>query len=330
MKTTTASALFLTLISGLLWAEVDAFVEIAPSKDVEPHPTKVRLEEQKNGKLLLTLTRIGDLEAWLVVCEKARGRGATNFRYDINWMTSTARKKGIDSIAPIAFTKEGVASLQLTDDLATRSYIVYGGHFKDGTFYTVDVPAFRKNLVESDEGETKKTNNKPIQNGIEIRATEEVILKIGGTAKITIALENHNKTPIQTLIPPKSSCNACWNCSFEPAIHENMAGHDMLPGSTNDEVATIQPGKTINFTLEMKRNKDGIFMKSDCDEEFGCMISPLEIPKGIKEVKMFYQHKDIGADWWSLADEGGAIKFTENRWIGDLKSSPIVIKLPPA
>ena len=177
-------------------------------------------------------------------------------------------------------------------------------------------------------GETpQEEDDEPIEkNGLEIRGISKGILEVGGTVKATIVLENKNKIPIQTLIPPGSMCNVCWNCTFEPAIHEQMdAFHTTFPGVSHDKVATIQPGKSIEFTIVLKRNDNGIFIKSDCGE-FGCLSAPLKIEKGTKEIKLIYQHKDSGAEWTSGAG-GDVIKFSEKRWTGNIKSAPIVIKL---
>lgn len=133
----------LLLIASPIWAVIDIFVEIAPSDKAKGHHNNVKFEKKQDGKLVLTLTQISDLKAWLVVCEKERGKGARDFRYEVNWSTLIAKKKDIKLVAPVAFGK-GVASLKFTGDRASRSYIVFGGHFDDGTFYTVNLPAFHR------------------------------------------------------------------------------------------------------------------------------------------------------------------------------------------
>jgi len=147
--------------SGSLYAIIDLYVEIAPSKDTKGYHTKIELEKQKDGRLLLTLQHLEDshpgLQAWLVVCTKERGKGSRNFRYEVDWRKSSAKKKDIELVSPVRFGDAGVANLQLTEDLASRSYIVFGGFFDDGTFYTVDIPAFQRNL-------DKKTATRAVKN----------------------------------------------------------------------------------------------------------------------------------------------------------------------
>lgn len=143
---TNCSFVFVLLLAfSPAWAIIDIFVEIAPSDTAKGHHNKVKLEKKQDGKLLLTLTQISDMKAWLVVCEKTRGKGARNFRYEVDWSTLRTKKKDIKLVTPIAFNK-GTASLQFTDDRVARSYIVFGGHDDDGTFYTVNLPAFRRAL----------------------------------------------------------------------------------------------------------------------------------------------------------------------------------------
>ena len=84
------------------------------------------------------------------MCEKERVRGARNFRQEVDWSTSNARENDIELVARLAFAN-GVASLQLTEELCSRSYIVFGGHFDDGTFHTVNLPAFQRAMGTEDE-----------------------------------------------------------------------------------------------------------------------------------------------------------------------------------
>lgn len=157
MKAATIAIIFTLLAaSNPLFAIMDRFEEIEPSNEIEGYHTKLRLKKQGDGKLLLTLPRIETdpvHQAWLVVCKKPRGKGRRNFRYEVYWPESKANKLDIESVFPIKFEKSGKANIQLTDDLASRSYIVFGGHFDDGTFYTVNLPAFRKALDEAPKGE---------------------------------------------------------------------------------------------------------------------------------------------------------------------------------
>lgn len=175
--------------------------------------------------------------------------------------------------------------------------------------------------------ESQAGKDEPVQqDGLEIRTASEGELTAGGTVRITITLENHNEIPIQTLVPPKSMCNVVWNCTFEPAIHEEMGGHTTFPGVTFREVATIRPGKSIEFSFELKRKKRKVFVASECGK-FGCLSAPVRIPKGTKELKLIYQHADSDVKWRS-GFVGDLITFTEKRWVGELKARPIVIKIP--
>lgn len=83
-------------------------------------------------------------------------------------------------------------------------------------------------MLLSGEEASKGKEGTNLHNGLKILATSKGELTAGGTVEVTIALENHNKIPIQTLIPPGEMCNVVWNLSFEPAIHEEMGGafHD--------------------------------------------------------------------------------------------------------
>ena len=141
----------LSLIMGLgpLFAFVDVFSEVAPSDKPEGYHTKVKLRKQGGDNWILTLPRVGGIpeaQAWLVVCKEARGDGHRNFRYDVHWLESTANKPDIQLVVPIKFDGKGSANLQLTDDLLSRSYVVFGGYYDDGAFSTVNLPAFRKAL----------------------------------------------------------------------------------------------------------------------------------------------------------------------------------------
>lgn len=132
--------------SGAVFAIIDIFVEIRPSEKAEGYHTKMKLKKQGDGMLLLTLPKLDEpsMEAWLVVCKKARGDGHRNFRYQVNWQKSKAKAKDIELVTRLKFDRNGIAHVQLTPDLASRSYIVFGGFFDDGTFRTVDIPAFQK------------------------------------------------------------------------------------------------------------------------------------------------------------------------------------------
>lgn len=143
------AALSLCIASNSLFAIIDVFVEIGPSENPEGYHTKLQLEKYGEGNILLTLPKIdgnSDLEAWLVVCEKARGEGRRNFRYEVHWPESKANKQDVNLVTPIKFEEKGFAKIQMTRDMAFRSYIVFGGHFDDGTFYTVDLPGFLKEM----------------------------------------------------------------------------------------------------------------------------------------------------------------------------------------
>ena len=147
--------------SGSLFAFINAAVEISPNgvKLVSPfeadlsdkhkdYQNKVKLTKQEDGKLLLTLPQIGGnrLEAVLVVCKEARKDGNRNFRNEIHWPETKADSPDIELIVPVRFEKGEMANIQLTEDLASRSYVVFGGFFLDGTFYTIDLPSYLKAL----------------------------------------------------------------------------------------------------------------------------------------------------------------------------------------
>ena len=207
-----------------------------------------------------------------------------------------------------------------------RKHLQNFGSFIDQQTSLPEDTSLRK--IAGDPGANSfSEKNAPVQHeGLEIRATSEGELTVGGTVTVTITLENHNKTPIQTLVPPKSMCNVVWDCAFDPPIHEEMGGHSTFAGVTRKKVATIQPGKSIEFTFELKRKNRKVFVDSECSK-FGCLSAPVKIPKGTKELKLFYQHEDSGIKWRATPG-GDFITFTEKRWIGDLKSPPIVIKVP--
>lgn len=165
-------------------------------------------------------------------------------------------------------------------------------------------------------------------NGLEIQAKAGGELAAGKTVKVTVTLKNHNKAPMQTFAPPKSMCNVVWKLRFDPPLHDKMGGnHTMFPGVTYDKVATIQPGKQIEFTFELTRKKNKIFVESECGK-FGCLSKPVRIPKGTKELKLFYLHEDSGSDWYARAGDDKPIKFTQKRWSGTIRTQPVVIKLP--
>ncbi len=165
-------------------------------------------------------------------------------------------------------------------------------------------------------------------NGLEIQAKAGGELAAGKTVKVTVTLKNHNKAPMQTFAPPKSMCNVVWKLRFDPPLHDEMGGnHTMFPSVTYDKVATIQPGKQVEFTFELTRKKNKIFVESECGK-FGCLSKPVRIPKGTKELKLFYLHEDSGSDWYARAGDDEHIKFTEKRWSGTIRTQPVVIKLP--
>ena len=165
-------------------------------------------------------------------------------------------------------------------------------------------------------------------NGLEIQAKAGGELAAGKTVKVTVTLKNHNKTPMQTFAPPKSMCNVVWKLRFDPPLHDAMGGnHTMFPSVTYDKVATIQPGKQVEFTFELTRKKNKIFVESECGK-FGCLSEPVRIPKGTKELKLFYLHEDSGSDWYARAGDDEHIKFTEKRWSGTIRTQPVVVKLP--
>lgn len=180
-------------------------------------------------------------------------------------------------------------------------------------------------MLLSGEEASKGKEGTNLHNGLKILATSKGELTAGGTVEVTIALENHNKIPIQTLIPPGDMCNVVWNLSFEPAIHEEMGGHSTIAGVNYDKVATIEPGKSVEFTFEVKRKKGKVYVASKCGK-FGCLSEPVKIPKGTKELKLFYRHEDRGAQWRD--GEFKIIPFSEKRWKGELKSAPVVIEVP--
>ena len=61
-------------------------------------------------------------------------------------MRCKATSADIELVSPVKFESDGIAKLQLTRDLASRSYIVFGGFYDDGEFATVNLPAFMKAL----------------------------------------------------------------------------------------------------------------------------------------------------------------------------------------
>ena len=138
--------------SNPLWAIVDIFSEIGPSDKAEGFHAKIKLEPKGEEKILLTLPNLPEKVpaslAWLVVCKEERSDGNRNFRYQVNWFSGKATSADIQIVAPIKFGKDGIANLELTRDLASRSYIVYGGHYRDGAFATLNLPAFLRALNE--------------------------------------------------------------------------------------------------------------------------------------------------------------------------------------
>ena len=138
------SVLCFLVASGPLFAIRDFFVEIGPSGKTVGYHTKMKLEMQRDGRLLLTLPKMDDsgLGAWLVVCKKARGERSIDFRYEIDWRKSQAKSMDVELVSPLKFGREGKVFVHLTPDLASRSYVVFGGFFDDGTFWTVNLPAF--------------------------------------------------------------------------------------------------------------------------------------------------------------------------------------------
>lgn len=180
-------------------------------------------------------------------------------------------------------------------------------------------------LSISSAQEPSQKKPKPIlNNGLEIRATNEGDLKVGGTAKITITLKNHTDEALQTLISPSSKENLVWNCTFDPPIHEEMSGPSTFPGVTLKKVATIPPNKTISFSFNVKRIEKGIYIESKFGN-FGCLDAPVQLPKGTKELKLFYEHADSDIKLRTKGD-GKFVRFDKKRWIGNLKTRPIIIK----
>ena len=142
--------------SNPLFAIIDVFTEIEPSERKQGYHTKLSLKRHGDDKLLLTLPKLGgnsQVHAWLVVCEKARGEGARNFRYEVHWPESKANKSDIQLVIPINFDESGTANLHLAEDLVSRSYVVFGGYYDDGAFSTVNLPAFLKALDRKPKGE---------------------------------------------------------------------------------------------------------------------------------------------------------------------------------
>jgi hypothetical protein len=138
-----------------LFAVIDVFTEIEPSDEAGYHK-KLVLTKQRDDKLLLTLPKLDgnpELQAWLVVCDRPRGKGQRNFRYEVHWPESKASKSDIQLVIPVKFDDRGTANLHITTDLASRSYLVFGGFFDDGTFSTVNLPAFLEALDQKPKGE---------------------------------------------------------------------------------------------------------------------------------------------------------------------------------
>ena len=142
----------LVAVSSPLWAIIDIFTEIVPSDKAEGYHTKIKLEKDGAEKVLVTLPRYGEesfeMDAWLVVCKEERKDGNRNFRYQVDWMRCKATSKDIEMVVPVEFGGEGIATFQLDEDKASRSYIVFGGFFDDGEFATVNLPAFLKAMEE--------------------------------------------------------------------------------------------------------------------------------------------------------------------------------------
>lgn len=141
--------------SNPLFAIIDVYTEIEPSEEAEGYHKKLVLTKQRDDKLLLTLPKLdGDSEiAWLVVCKKPREKGQRNFRYEVHWPESKANKADIQLVIPIEFDESGTANIHITTELASRSYVVFGGFFNDGTFSTVNLPAFLEALDRTHKGE---------------------------------------------------------------------------------------------------------------------------------------------------------------------------------
>ncbi len=148
--------------SNPLLAIIDLYKEIGPSENAKGYHKKVVLTKQRDDKLLLTLPKIdGDSEtrAWLVVCDGPRGKGQRNFRYEVHWPNSKANKADIQLVVPIKFDDRGTANLHITTELASRSYVVFGGSFDDGTFSTVNLPAFLEALDRAHKGKQDVAGN---------------------------------------------------------------------------------------------------------------------------------------------------------------------------
>ncbi|MDB4437984.1 hypothetical protein N9195_00180 [bacterium] len=154
--TTLLVALCFFVASNPLLAIIDVYTEIEPSEEAEGYHKKLKLRKERDNKLLLTLPKIGgnpELKAWLVICDKPRGKGHRNFRYEVHWRESKANKSDIQLVVPISFDDRGNANLHLSVDLASRSYVVFGGYFDDGTFSTVNLPAFLEAIDLTPKGE---------------------------------------------------------------------------------------------------------------------------------------------------------------------------------
>ena len=157
MKTKSSTKCIATLLVAVcffvalnpLFAIIEVYTEIEPSEKAEGYHKKLVLRKLRDDKLLLTLPKIdgdSELRAWLVVCDKPREKGQRNFRYEVHWAESKANKSDIQLVVPIKFDDRRTANLHLTTDLASRSYVVFGGSFDDGTFSTVNLPAFLEAL----------------------------------------------------------------------------------------------------------------------------------------------------------------------------------------
>ena len=167
MKTKSSTKCIATLLvtvcffaaSNPLLAIIDLYTEIGPSDEAEGYHKKLALTKRRDDKLLLTLPKIdGDSEtrAWLVVCDKPRGKGQRHVRYEVHWPESKANKSDIQLVTPIKFDDRGTANIHITTDLASRSYVVFGGFFDDGTFSTVNLPAFHEALDRTNKGEPQR------------------------------------------------------------------------------------------------------------------------------------------------------------------------------
>ena len=151
-KVTTLTMLLLVAASSPLWAIIDIFTEIAPSKEADGYHSKMKVAAEGDDKVMVTLPKywddtFGNL-AWLVVCKKERKDGNRNFRYQVDWLRCTSKSADIELVTPVNFGEDGNIKLHLNKDLASRSYIVFGGFYDDGEFATVNLPAFLKILDE--------------------------------------------------------------------------------------------------------------------------------------------------------------------------------------